>query len=766
MVSIRPFYKLLFVGCSFLFVGLPIVVTAQQSAALAPDSLLPSIQLALSRYLGLWRSSWLQSEAQRNRGTTWDPTDRFQLKRQANGKALESRPFYGPDTGIFTQLYPERRIDNIHCGIARTDTEASKVSRTGEWPTRAWGMGWSVSSRVTAYKACPGWYQGPSPAVPWDERLEPDAPLLPMFRGAVQGARAELATVLARALRADSANNWLIGQHTRVLVDQGRFAGADSALAQCAAEPWWCALLRGYSLATKLARMRMPGASSLPWLRVDADYQEGLAAAPDEVRCRLTDLSELLEPALRSQYVRMPCAARDSVNARVWWLADPLWSVPGNDRLAEQMTRTVLIQLKTALSHDERFDWQVASGSDARVEVVKRYGWPAFVYWGGQHRDSVMNMHLSLKGSPLNPPYATYEYSQGRVHLLPNRHALETPLAADAADWQLYAPPGGDTIIHFKIEETYRITDLSSEAMSKHARNARQQSYWLREGYPSYVQNTLWWPVEHYAAPRSLVQLPIPQVAFLRRQNHAIVATSVALNSAIGRPAGATIDSITLVVTPRPEFFAFPATARGMVGSPAVLVGNIPSEKSLLGIEFASGEYSLPAGRTRFGITPPPTLAQMSAKDRAISDVVLLVPAGGSDALPSTTEGALALMAPTDTVRRGSSIGLYWESYGYASGDTVTIEVRIQRTSGQSALRALGRAVGVAGSLNDPVFLRWTESDAAGAGRMVLDGPVVIVGRTVRMNTTRLSAGDYTIEVAMQGRGDAATRSFKQIVVR
>lgn len=739
---------------------------AQRPQAVAPDSLVPALESAQSAYLGLWRSGWLQSEAQRNRGTTWIPTNRFAFKRRPDGSALDSRGFTGPDTGLFTQFYPERRWDAMHCGISRRDTAAAAESEDGTRPSRAWGMGWSISSRVTGYNACPAWYQGPARIVPWDERVDPDAPLLPMFRSSVQGARARLINVLQRVVQADPSNKWPIGQLVRGLIDQGTTDAADSALDSCIADAWWCELLRGYVSAANAARAPNADTAESHAFRAEQHYRRGLASMPADTRCQLTDIGELFEPVLRARYAHMPCTERDSVNAQVWWLADPLWSDTGNSRFSEQMTRAMLLQLKMGLSHDERFDWRITSGSDARVELVRRYGWPAFVYWGGPFNDSLMTYYLSMKGSPPNAPYATYEYGQGRMHVFPSAQAMANPLAAVPEDWQLVAPSGGDTIIHFKIAETYRMTDLSSDAMSKHARNSKDTNIWLREVYPRYVQKTLWWPVEHYAAPRGVVQLPVPAVAFLRRQDHAILATSVTLGSELGRTRDSMIDGITLVVTSRPDSFAFPARARGAVGSPVVLVGNIRPENALLGIEVpgATGGAS-PAARTRFGIAPPPALSAMRSDERALSDIVLLSPPAATAALPSSTNEALALMAPTETIRRGSSIGLYWESYGFGPRDSVTIEVRVQRTSKQGALRTLGRAMGLADDLNAPVLLRWTESDAA-AGRTIIDGPVPVIGRAVRVNTARLPSGDYLLEVRVLSARGAPVRSQRSFSVQ
>ncbi|HTR77034.1 MAG TPA: hypothetical protein VMH39_02955, partial [Gemmatimonadaceae bacterium] len=153
---------------------------------------------------------------------------------------------------------------------------------------------------------------------------------------------------------------WIAGQRVRMLVDQQDFAGAFRASVECRADLWWCLSLRGYALhASRLIA------------RAAATFDSALAVMPDSTRCRWNDLSSLFgivgwnafslggpggtrgagsattvdatQPtAFLSDgdraYRAATCAGRDSINATIWWLAQPLYLEPGNERKTDITT--------------------------------------------------------------------------------------------------------------------------------------------------------------------------------------------------------------------------------------------------------------------------------------------------------------------------------------------------------------------------------------------------------------------------------------------
>jgi hypothetical protein len=66
----------------------------------------------------------------------------------------------------------------------------------------------------------------------------------------------------------------------------------------------------------------------------------------------------------------MSCAQREAANARIWWVADPLYITPGNERRTEHFSRV----LHTALQQDAVNTYGSRWGGDL-AELTLRFGW-------------------------------------------------------------------------------------------------------------------------------------------------------------------------------------------------------------------------------------------------------------------------------------------------------------------------------------------------------------------------------------------------------
>jgi hypothetical protein len=66
----------------------------------------------------------------------------------------------------------------------------------------------------------------------------------------------------------------------------------------------------------------------------------------------------------------MSCAQRDAINARMWWVADPLYMTPGNERRTEHFSR----EMHTALQADAVNTYGSSWGGDLN-ELILRFGW-------------------------------------------------------------------------------------------------------------------------------------------------------------------------------------------------------------------------------------------------------------------------------------------------------------------------------------------------------------------------------------------------------
>ncbi|MFQ5889170.1 MAG: hypothetical protein ACE5JR_03855 [Gemmatimonadota bacterium] len=228
-------------------------------------------------------------------------------------------------------------------------------------------------------------------------------------------------------------DGWIAGQRVRYLVEAGRHRDALSAAASCRAQPpWWCRALSGYAFL----------AAGLPG-RAEFAFAEALRLMPPDERCRWRDISLFLKGEVRRSYRRLRCGRRGGVEARFWWLADPLWSQSGNDRRLEHLARHVIDRMQT----DARSAFGVPWGADLR-ELLLRYGWP-----GRWERRPSNRVDLAA-----DPSIVSHDPPAIRCFLPPSR-LLEDPASIRSDEWSLepprpfsgYAPrhlAGFDTLAH------------------------------------------------------------------------------------------------------------------------------------------------------------------------------------------------------------------------------------------------------------------------------------------------------------------------------
>jgi hypothetical protein len=233
---------------------------------------------------------------------------------------------------------------------AATDQEARAAQREFETERRAYlpidlddGRG---PCDATIGRFC-YWYR------PADEPDEPDR---------IGVARLLLLARLDDAARARPTDDWIAGQRVRYLVEHRWADTAVAAARECRGTRWWCLALEGYA---RHGLRDYAGADSV--------YAAAFGAMPPAERCRWSNLSTLLADGDARRYRRLTCAQRQAANQRIWWLAQPFYSVPGHDLRTEHYARlTMTWMLRNAASpHD------LAWGDDL-AELVVRYGWPTW----------------------------------------------------------------------------------------------------------------------------------------------------------------------------------------------------------------------------------------------------------------------------------------------------------------------------------------------------------------------------------------------------
>ena len=239
----------------------------------------------------------------------------------------------------------------------------------------------------------------------------------------IREARARLIAALDSAATRLPGDEWIAGQRVRYLVEDAQPAAALVAARSCRAAAWWCEALAGFALH---AAGDFTGA--------DTTFQAALRTMPVEERCRWTDISLLLDDELHRRYRRLGCKERGPIEARVWWLAQPLYLLPANDRRTEHFARMTMARLQEGTGTTYGLSW----GADLR-ELLVRYGWPT--YWTQERSPS--------GGSGGTQALVTGHEPSPSFNFLPAACALEDPVECRADEWQVgarrpqerYAPP-------------------------------------------------------------------------------------------------------------------------------------------------------------------------------------------------------------------------------------------------------------------------------------------------------------------------------------
>jgi hypothetical protein len=240
----------------------------------------------------------------------------------------------------------------------------------------------------------------------WYEEPGTDDP--PPEPASITAARDRLIARLDSAAALSPEDRWIAGQRVRYLVEAGRREDAVRAARDCRATTWWCEALLG--LANHAARR---------FAAADSVYGDALRDMPADERCRWQDLSPILAGSLRKRFLALDCDARAAFAARIWWLAQPLYVLPGNDRRTEHWARLTMTRLLEAAASP----WGLRAAGDLR-ELIVRYGWPEA--WTQENADPRL-MPATMVGHDRQPAY----------HFLPDAVPPDEATPLPASTWTL-----------------------------------------------------------------------------------------------------------------------------------------------------------------------------------------------------------------------------------------------------------------------------------------------------------------------------------------
>jgi hypothetical protein len=228
---------------------------------------------------------------------------------------------------------------------------------------------------------------------------------------AIVRARQALLAVLDTAARVAPGDGWIAGQRVRYELEVDAVDSALAVLTPCGAEPWWCDALRGLALHV-----------GQRFAAAETTFDRALREMPDSVRCRWIDLSPLLDGRLADRYEHADCAERPSLNARLWWLAQPFLALRANDRRTEHFARRTMVAIARHSVWPETMSW----GDDIAALMV-RYGWSR--WFERVEPEMQIDPSYTLVGHGPDPSFAFF----------PDGRLLDSVYSAVPGDWDLHA---------------------------------------------------------------------------------------------------------------------------------------------------------------------------------------------------------------------------------------------------------------------------------------------------------------------------------------
>ena len=217
----------------------------------------------------------------------------------------------------------------------------------------------------------------------------------PPEREEVRELREELLATLERVAGQIPGDDWVLGQRVHYLGEADRWSEAEGLARECqGASPWWCRALLGHALHFQ-ERFQESA----------REFHAAMQGMPEEKAREWRDLERLLDSDGARLWRDMDEDRRAALADRIWALADPLFLVPGNDRLTEHYSRHVESEIRSDARnpYNLRWGWDLA---EITVRYGAEYGWERELpRWNPADRPQVLGrFHPRSRG--LLPPGA------------------------------------------------------------------------------------------------------------------------------------------------------------------------------------------------------------------------------------------------------------------------------------------------------------------------------------------------------------------------
>ncbi|HYV97079.1 MAG TPA: hypothetical protein VE967_06475 [Gemmatimonadaceae bacterium] len=258
----------------------------------------------------------------------------------------------------------------------------------------------------------------------WYDESEPPPPPEP---ASIKQQRERLIGILDTAAKAYPEDDWTNGQLIRYLSEAERTADEITAALRCRAQSWWCSALLGFAYH-----------DHRDFVKADTAFAQALRKMPQRLRCDWTDISVLLDEYTVRAYHRTECGSQERLayETRLWWLAKPLYSLPGMDTRTEYYSRMTMVRMLEDAPSPHMFGFDI----DER-ELLLRYGWArAWSMEPGRGQVPLFGQRGrgDDPGAPDGSTIISHEPSPSYQFLMP---ALNSPAMSDSIDWETGVPP-------------------------------------------------------------------------------------------------------------------------------------------------------------------------------------------------------------------------------------------------------------------------------------------------------------------------------------
>jgi hypothetical protein len=558
-------------------------------------------------------------------------------------------------------------------------------------------------------------------------------PSVPPLRAWILSALDSLATIAPMS-------DWIAGQRVSFAIKSGELEHAAASADACRATLWWCQALRGYALHQIRAGS---GAARFDSALVSAPAGTAawetptMPSAGDRgLRCEWADLSLLISDiALRSDYQARPCGEVGEFDRRFWWLADPLWSTPANERRDEHLARNVQARLRDQVlraTHSLPAPTGPGRVGDPRGDSYAQT-MPEKNLEGITIRSDLDSGHRTL--IPAGPPNSwrgiswSRKSSSGEIE----HHTPSGVRAESLSNGQLRCCPGQAR--QGFVNGGYSFVPDVIRFRDPIASTAADWALTWNEGHERMVTREKWYDVEEQTAVlrRGGVLLTL-SAARLPLVVHSFDGIDAAL--AMGRPSDLRVEA-----------------SKGTVDALGVVRASVslPEGEWLASVEVSGDGWR---GRARHG-APAPVLE----RGFGVSSPLLIANAESRRASTSAADdppddrALLQTMLPDIQLEGGRAVGLYFEVYGAARSEMLSFTVHVEAVKVErSIFGRLGRALGL-GSGDGLAKVTWSEAATVDDQRLTR--------QAIDLAIPDLGAGDYRVVIEVR-RPDGQTATGRR----